>query len=373
KRPPTRPIAYAQKTPVSTRSLLAASSKAPAGERRLSNRRRARSSRRGGKHSSCLLVQLLAQRLRAHDRRLLGQIEEDAKRQVLALEIQGDELSSAKGIAQVFEPRSEPLTEALQETLSSPGGDLELNRILARRILLEVFAPRAPILLQVEPCIALERLSGHGEPQQPGNPKHPHFSFDARDQVPRIHLDDERVGLDAIRLLLAGAPSVRDLETFVAPDRSASLVAIGRGVQRAEPRLRVDEQPAARVLCTQLMHRWDRGRQLVERRTRGRIELPHADRLGTRDQCQRLRLAGRLTGKVGRVPFEQSNAAAASRLRIDRNPHPREGIDIPEDRTHRYADATRKLTCGERLTALKHHQNGKQSFGSHVEDSSQKP
>src|SRR5690606_11797917 len=189
-------------------------------------------------------------------------------------------------------------TEELEQSLAALRGDVELDDKVARRVLLEVLAPRVPELLQVEGAIALERIRRRTYREQTRDPKHAHLALHASNQIPGVDLDDERVRLDAVVLLFAIAASVRNLDALVLPDRAAQLLEIRRRMHRAKPGLRIEQQSSACVLRTQLVHRRNGVGELVQGRARSRIELAHADGRGTCDQRERFGLARRQSGEI---------------------------------------------------------------------------
>ncbi len=114
------------------------------------------------------------------------------------------------------------------------------------------------------------------------------------------------------------------------------------------------------------MHRRHRGRELVERGTRGSREIVNADAGWTRDERERFGFAGGQAGEIGGVTFDESNAAAASLLGVHRHAHGRERVDVTKDRANRNAQSLSQLTRGECLSPLQGHENGNESFGAHV-------
>ncbi len=198
------------------------------------------------------------------------------------------------------------------------------------------------------------------------DPEHAHLPLHAPDQVPGVDFHDQRVRLDAVVAMLAVAALVTDIDAGVLPEQRAQLIQERRSVARAEPGLRIEQQPAARVLRTQLMNRGHGRCQLVERRVSRHRQLAHAHRCRTRDERERLRLARRQAGQIGRVTLDEANAAAAPCLAVHRHAHGGQRVDVAKDRADRHLETLRQLARRERVAALQSHEDGNEPLRAHA-------
>src|SRR5262245_54361231 len=247
---------------------------------------------RRGDDARSFRAQLPSQRPRTDDLRIVTQVEQDPERHVFALQVERDELAAAEALAERLESLAEPRAEMLEQATAATRRDAQLHGVVVGRVALESLAPPFPELLQVEAGVAREAFRRRGHGLQSRQPEHTHFALYATDEIPGVDLDDERVRLDVIVTQLAVAATIRDVDTLILPDRAAKIVHEGRGVEGTKPRLGVKQEPAARVLRAQLMHRRHRGRELVERAAGRQAELAYAaERGGAADQCERFRFA----------------------------------------------------------------------------------
>ena len=235
--------------------------------------------------------ELAPQGERLDDVRLRADLEQHAQGSVLAVELQRHRLAAAKALAERLEPRAQPRTERIQQAPATARADAQLDgEVARRRIALEALAPPLPELLQIEVRVARERLTVWRERLDARDAEHAHLALHASDQVPGVDFDDQRIRVDAIIAMLVVAALVANVDAGVLPEQRAQLIQERRSVARAKPGLRIEQQPAARVLRAQLMNRRHGCRQFVERGVSRHRQFAHTHRCRTRDERERLRL-----------------------------------------------------------------------------------
>lgn len=92
-------------------------------------------------------MQLLFQAARTQDFDVFGKVEQQAQRDVLAIEIERHVFAPTVPIPEWLQFRLEPLAETIEELAASARGDFDLHCVVTGWILLEVIAPGEPKLL----------------------------------------------------------------------------------------------------------------------------------------------------------------------------------------------------------------------------------